>query len=107
MGNLGVQRIIEGVVKLRTAFGPGSGKPQHPDVQAYMDSHGGKDPFGKWGRDCWSADGIGGLPWLDPILRHVLLVVLCQPDCTAFKLYVCFLSHVAFRLTVDAASIAR
>lgn len=47
MGNLGVQRIIEGVVKLRAAFGPGTGKPQHPDVQAYMDSHGGKDPFGE------------------------------------------------------------
>lgn len=47
MGNLGVQRILEGVVKLRAAFGPGTGKPQHPDVQAYMNSHGGKDPFGE------------------------------------------------------------
>jgi hypothetical protein len=46
MGNLGVQRVMEGVVKLRAAYGPGTGKPQHPDVEAYMNSHGGRDPFG-------------------------------------------------------------
>lgn len=49
MGNLGVQRLLEGSAKLRSAYGPGSGKPQHPDIETYMRKHGGKDPFGK----CW------------------------------------------------------
>lgn len=47
MGNIGVQRVFEAVVRLRSAYGPGTGKPQHPEVEAFMAAHGGRDPFGK------------------------------------------------------------
>lgn len=60
MGNLGVQRMFEGLVKLRGAYGPGSGKAQHPDVEAYMAAHGGRDPFGERGEAEGEERGGGG-----------------------------------------------
>jgi hypothetical protein len=45
---MGVQRMLEALSRLRTAFGPGSGKHQHPEVAAFIATHGGRDPFGEW-----------------------------------------------------------
>jgi hypothetical protein len=46
LGNMGVQRAFEAFARLRTAFGPGSGKPQHAEVEGFIRTHGGADPFG-------------------------------------------------------------
>ncbi|KAF8065877.1 TPK1 [Scenedesmus sp. PABB004] len=42
LGNLGVQRTLESMAKLRTAF---PADHPHPEVEAFKYAHGGRDPF--------------------------------------------------------------
>jgi len=44
LGNLGVQRMLEAMAKLRLAFPPS--RP-NPDLDAFRQAHKGRDPFGR------------------------------------------------------------
>jgi hypothetical protein len=81
MGNIGVQRVFEAVVRLRAAYGPGAGKPQHPEVEAFMAAHQGRDPFGERVR---VLGGVCVAEYTQTLFMGLFVGVCCTTHLVAF-----------------------